>query len=165
MHRNVEVVAIKSLLPILLPKAIDWCMATSSSAATTGVPLNAAGMEDARAVGVVRPERIRLLVVDTMPTPDNPILAAATASLGFLGASTAGLALGYSILVRKGRLSRRLLSHECRHVAQFEQAGSLPAFLDTYLKEIVEVGYHDCSFELDARNHELPNANLLWRPF
>lgn len=157
--------AIKSLLPILLPKAIDWCMATSSSAATTGVPLNEGGMEDARAVGVVHPERIRLLVVDTMPTPDNPILATAAASLGFLATSTAGLALGYSILVRKGRLSRRLLSHECRHVAQFEQAGSLPAFLEAYLNEVVEVGYDDCSFETDAQDHELPNANLLWRPF
>jgi hypothetical protein len=66
--------------------------------------------------------------------------------------------------VRRGRVSRRLLSHECRHVAQFEDAGSLPTFLTSYLNEIVANGYDDCSFEVDARSHERPNADLTWRP-
>jgi hypothetical protein len=61
-------------------------------------------------------------------------------------------------------LSRRLLSHECRHVAQFEGKGSLVDFLGSYLGEIVTSGYEDCSFEVDARAHELPNATLTWRP-
>lgn len=103
-------------------------------------------------------------VVDAMPEPDDVMLARAAASIGFLGPTTAGLALSHSILVRRGRLSRQLLSHECRHVAQCEAAGSLPDFLNAYLRELVKVGYDDCSFEVDARRHELPNADLTWRP-
>ncbi len=154
----------KALLPIVLPQTIDWCHVTAQAAATQGASLTPTALSDARTVGVRHPERIRVLVVDELPTPNNAVLATAAASLGFLGPQTAGLTLGYSILVRRGRLSRRLLSHECRHVAQFEAAGSLSAFLTQYLEEVVEVGYEECSFEADARAHELANANLLWRP-
>jgi hypothetical protein len=157
-------VTTKTLLPILLPKAIDWCRVTSQAAATGGASLTANAREDARTVGVEHPERIRVLVLDELPMPDDSILATAAASLGFLGPTTAGLALGYSILVRRGRLSRRLLSHEFRHVVQFEAAGSLSAFITKYLEELVEAGYEESSFEVDARAHELPNADLRWRP-
>jgi hypothetical protein len=37
--------------------------------------------------------------------------------------------------------------------------------LDAYLRELLEVGYDACSYEVDARNHELPNADLRWQPF
>jgi hypothetical protein len=119
---------------------------------------------DARAVGVERPEMIRVLVVDEIPSPDDLMLAKAAGTLGFLGSHTAGLALGYSVFIRRGHLSRRLLSHECRHVAQFEAKGSLAEFLAIYLAEIASIGYDECSFEIDARSHELPNADLTWRP-
>ena len=155
---------IKALLPVLLPRAIAWCERVSADALTRGAPLKATAISDARAVGVQRPESIRVLVVDGIPTPDDALLASAAAGVGFLGSTTAGLALGYAIFVRRGRLSRRLLSHECRHVAQFEGKGSLPDFLATYLGEIVATGYDDCSFEVDARNHELANVDLTWRP-
>jgi len=69
-----------------------------------------------------------------------------------------GLTLGYTILICHGHLSRRLLSHECRHVAQYEQAGSIASFLPTYLGAIVQVGYWNCPFEQDARSHELSDT-------
>ncbi|HKO52681.1 MAG TPA: hypothetical protein VJV79_33470 [Polyangiaceae bacterium] len=155
---------IKALLPVLLPHAIDWCERVSAKASAEGFPLKPSAVSDARAVGVKQPERIRLLVVDEIPTPDDSLLATAAATIGFLGSSTAGLALGYAIFVRRGRLSRRLLSHECRHVAQFERIGSLSEFLSIYLNEIAATGYESCTFEVDARSHELPNAGLTWRP-
>jgi len=155
---------IKALLPVLLPHAIDWCERLSANASADGFPLKATALSDARAVGVKQPEKIRLLVVDQIPTPDDSLLATAAAAIGFLGSNTAGLALGYSIFIHRGRLSRRLLSHECRHVAQFEGAGSLSEFLTRYLNEIAATGYDNCSFEIDARSYELPNADLTWRP-
>lgn len=150
-------------LPLLLPRAVRWCQSLAADVAARGAPLLPTALEDARTVGVVEPEWIRVLVVDTMPSPRDVLLGPAAAAIGFLGSDTAGLALGYAIFVRRGRLSRRLLSHECRHVAQCEAAGSLPTFLDRYLRELVAVGYEDCSFEVDAREHELPNADLRWR--
>lgn len=155
---------LKPLLPVLLPRAVAWCERIAAHAASVGQPLKQTALADARAVGVARPENIRVLVVDSIPAPSDTLLASAAAAIGFLGPTTAGLALGYSIFVRRGRLSRRLLSHECRHVAQFEGTASLDAFLKAYLNEIVTAGYDDCSFEVDARSHELPNADLTWRP-
>ena len=69
-----------------------------------------------------------------------------------------GLTLGHSILIRHGRMSRRLLSHECRHVFQYEQAGSIATFLPHYLRSIVQVGYWESPFEKDARDHELADV-------
>ncbi len=152
------------MLPLLLPRAIEWCSAVARKAASSGVPLTQTAFEDARTVGVRYPEKIRVLIVDHFPLPSDVLLRSAAASLGFLGSNTAGLTLGYSILVRRGRLSRRLLSHELRHVAQCEDAGSLSAFLTAYLEALVTSGYENSSFERDARDHELPNADLHWRP-
>lgn len=70
----------------------------------------------------------------------------------------AGLTLGYSILICRGHKTRRLLSHELRHVFQYEQHGSIAAFLPVYLMQIATVGYQSAPFEQDARAHELTNA-------
>jgi hypothetical protein len=154
---------IAAALPLLLPRAIRWCEGLAADVAARGAPLLPAAVEDARSVGVEKPEAIRVLIVDEMPAPRDLLLAPAAAALGFLGSDTAGLALGHAIFVRRGQLSRRMLTHECRHVAQCEAAGSLPVFLEQYLTELLAVGYEACSFERDARAHELPNADLRWR--
>lgn len=41
---------------------------------------------------------------------------------------------------------------------QYEQAGSIAAFLPRYLQQIVTVGYNNAPFEIDARSHELGHA-------
>jgi hypothetical protein len=66
-----------------------------------------------------------------------------------------GLTLGYAVLVCPGYgRDVRLLSHEFRHVYQYEQAGSIAAFLPVYLQQIVTVGYQNAAYERDARAHE-----------
>ena len=65
-----------------------------------------------------------------------------------------GLTLGYSVFVCTGHVNPRLLRHEFRHVYQYEQAGSISAFLPVYLGQIVRIGYRDAPFEVDARAHE-----------
>ena len=56
--------------------------------------------------------------------------------------------------IRHGFVTNRLVSHELRHVHQYEAAGSIAAFLPVYLAQIVSVGYEQAPFELDARHHE-----------
>lgn len=146
---------LKALLPVLLPKAIAWCESVSANIQAQGDALSETAMADARAVGVQHPGRVRIQFVEAFPMPNDPMLARAARAVDFLGPSTAGLTLGYGILVKRASFSRRLLSHECRHVAQFEQAGSLRGFLEAYLTELVASGYEACSFERDAREHEL----------
>ncbi len=142
-------------LPKLLPRAIAWAEAQSRSVLEAGVVPSAAQRVLASSVGVRNPEKIRVSVVDRMPFPDDVELRTAAIQAGLLAPDTLGLTLGYAVLVRRGFETRmRLLSHEFRHVYQYECAGSIASFLPVYLQEIVAHGYTDAPSEIDARTHE-----------
>jgi hypothetical protein len=140
--------------PRLLPKAIEWAESEEAAALHKGSPLNASGVRLARVVGVRRPELIRVVEAIELPFPADPELTFAATQTGLLGTHMAGLTLGYAVFVRAGHRSARLLSHECRHVYQYESAGSIAAFLPAYLEQIVSFGYEQSPFEVDARTHE-----------
>ena len=141
-------------LPRLLPGAIAWAEARSAEILANGGALNDIGIRLARSVGVSRPERIRILEVKAMPLPDDPQLRFAALQTGLLGPNIAGLTLGYGIYIVAGHGSNRLVSHECRHVFQYEVAGSIAIFLPNYLQQIATVGYELAPLEIDARAHE-----------
>lgn len=143
------------VLPAALPAAIAWADTQSARGLAHGVPLTPALLADARAVGVAQPERIRVAIVPHLPFPDEPPLAAIAADAGLLGPGTVGLTLGHAVFVVEGHDTRRLLTHEFRHVHQFEAAGSMTAFLARYLHEIATVGYDASPLEADARQHEI----------
>jgi hypothetical protein len=143
-----------TVLPVLLPQAIAWAEARSAEVATSGVALTEPGLRFARRVGVRRPEFIRISEVRQLPLPEDPALRHAALQTGLLGPNMGGLTLGYSIYVVAGCGSDRLLSHECRHVYQYETAGSIAAFLPQYLQQIAVYGYENAPFEVDARRHE-----------
>ena len=145
---------LQAALPFLLPKAIAWAKRESQRIANSGRALTECEQELAREVGVAKLEQIRIALVDALPLPDDPELRAAALQTGLLGRDTAGLTLGYSIFVCEGYETVRLLTHEFRHVYQYEQAGSIAAFLPGYLKQVVRFGYSSASFEKDARAHE-----------
>lgn len=145
---------LQAALPSLLPKTIAWAERESQRIANSGRALTEREQELAREVGVAKPEQIRIALVDALPLPDDPELRAAALQTGLLGRDTAGLTLGYSIFVCKGYETARLLTHEFRHVYQYEQAGSIARFLPGYLQQVVEVGYANTTFEKDARAHE-----------
>jgi hypothetical protein len=146
-------------LPVLLPGAIAWAERRAKRAAAVGAPLTPEEEQVARAVDVAQPERVRIeMVGDSLPMPDDPALRAAAVQAGLLGQGMVGLTLGHSIFICRGRKSRRLLSHELRHVHQYEQYGSIAAFLPVYLKQVIEVGYANAPLERDARAHELRDA-------
>lgn len=142
-------------LPVLAPKAIEWAEAHSVSIAKNGLALDETLIEVAKRVGVQHPERIRVALVPTMPLPDDPALQAACAAVGFLSEHFSGLTLGHGIYIREGGGTVRLLSHEFRHVYQYEQAGSIASFLPEYLRQIFTIGYDDAPLEIDARAHEI----------
>lgn len=152
---------LKSLLPLLLPKAISWAEERAAEIAARGRPLNNAELAIARKVGVVHAEKVSVLIVDRLPMPADPLLHDAAIETGLLGPNTVGLTLGYGIYIRDGHYSVRLLLHECRHVRQYEVAGSIADFLPCYLKQIVHLGYDDAPYEIDARAHEIDDSPSL----
>ena len=146
-------------LPSLLPGAIAWAEARAKKALEVGVSLTSEEQNVARAVGVVKPELVRIEIVeDRLPAPDDPLLQTAATQAGLLGPGMVGLTLGHAIFICRGHRTRRLVSHELRHVYQYEQHGSIAAFLPVYLRQVVEFGYQDAPFERDARAHEYRDA-------
>ena len=145
MDLNVE-------LPRLFPLAAQWAAEQSARILAEGIPLSAPGAQLARLVGVQHPELVRLLVVAEIPAPQEPALKAACAQLEFLGPNTAGLTLGAGIFIKRGlEQDRTLIAHELRHVSQYEQFSSIPAYLAVYIPELIQFGYSLAPMELDAQ--------------
>ena len=145
---------LQAVLPSLLPLAITWAEARAAEGAHSGIALNNHLLTIARSVGVVQPELIRIALVHSLPMPQDPMLHAAAVQTGLLGPGMVGLTLGYAVFVCHGYDTVRLLSHEFRHVYQYERAGSIAAFLPVYLVQIVQFGYANAPFEQDACAHE-----------
>ena len=145
---------LRPALPLLLPAAIAWAEARSQDAAAAGAALNERGITIARAAGVQRPELIRVSLVESLPLPEEATLRGAALQTGLLGPGMVGLTLGSSVLVYSGHETVRVLSHEFRHVHQYEAYGSIAGFLPVYLQQIVEFGYPNAPLEIDARAHE-----------
>ena len=143
-----------AVLPQFLPRAIAWAEAKSDEVLKEGKPLSIEGLALARAVGVARPELIRVSLVESLPLPEDPELREAALQSGLLGPNMVGISFGHAIYICNGHATNRLLSHECRHVYQYETAGSIAAFLPLYLDQIITYGYEQAPLEIDARNHE-----------
>ena len=138
----------------LAPRVIEWGERRSRDVIASGAKLDAKSLKLAAAVGVKNPERIRMAVVDRIELPQEPMLRAAGTRVG-LSQSADGMTLGYAVVVRRGHeANARLLSHEFRHVAQYEACGGIAAFLATHLAHLSLHGYDNSPFELDAERHE-----------
>ncbi|NNU42426.1 hypothetical protein [Ramlibacter montanisoli] len=146
---------LQPLLPELVPKAIAWAKIQSEHIRSTGYSLNEKGFAIARQVGVLSPELVRVRYVSQLPVPDDPELRKVALGTGLLGPGMVGLTLGHGIFVVDGYGDVRLMSHELRHVQQYEAFGSIEAFMPVYLAQIASVGYRDAPLEQDARAHEV----------
>lgn len=149
---------LQTVLPQILPHAVAWAEFQSQHVASLGMVLPEELQNVARRVGVQRPSLIRIKLVDRLPLPEEPTLRKAALETGLLGPNMVGLTLGYSILLVQGHDSVRLISHECRHVHQYEVLGSIEKFLPIYLQQIVEFGYENAPLEVDARTYEIEDA-------
>ena len=142
-------------LQSLLPLAIRWAEDHSAQVQADGTYLTAEQIEIAKQVGVTSPEKVKILVTDAIPFPQHEELSTAAKQIGFLSEEMNGLTLGHSIYLRKGMINNQILSHELRHVYQYEVFGSIPGFLVEFLKQIVLVGYENSLLVQDAKQHEV----------
>lgn len=130
-----------------------WAEAESANVLATGNGLDPEELRLAHAVGVAHPGRIRILEVEEMPVPAAPQLEiearALELNLDFVR-KVPGMTLGYGILIRRGTRNHSLVAHECRHVYQVEQAGSLRKFLKTYINQVRIQTYFGSDLEQDA---------------
>jgi hypothetical protein len=143
--------ALVSQFDVLLPLAANWATEQEQRILRDGVPLSRREISDARAVGVKEPERVRLLPVDAIPAPTDPVLKAACDATNFVPVAPRGLTLNYGVFVRNDCWGdRALLVHELVHTAQYERLGGIEPFLRQYLFECATVGYSKSSMESEA---------------
>jgi hypothetical protein len=142
---------IVSQLETLIPLAAAWAAEQEERTVREGVPLSNKEMADARAVGVLDPQRVRLLKVDEVPRPEHPGLRAACDAIGFLTPPPRGLTLQYGIFIRSDCWrNRSLIVHELVHTAQYERLGGILPFLAKYVFECVSIGYAQSPLEQEA---------------
>src|SRR5688572_24747047 len=91
------------LLPLSWPVVVLWARRQQARILKHGSGLDAEGLAIARAVGVARPERIRVLRVDHVPIPFARLAAALARRLGLPGPDVDGMTLGHGIYLRGPR--------------------------------------------------------------
>ncbi|VAW58863.1 hypothetical protein MNBD_GAMMA11-625 [hydrothermal vent metagenome] len=138
----------------IINSACNWVNAENLANQDNFRPLNSTEISIAKKVGVNLPDKIRLIEVVSMPLPADPQLKKLCDKYEFMGDNSIGLTLGYPVYIRKAYLCTRLLSHEFRHVQQYEQCGSIQQFLLEYITQVMHSGYLNAPFEIDARDHE-----------
>lgn len=136
----------------LLPLACEWAEQQQEHILKTGAALTESQLDDARLVPVTSPEKVRLLKVDQIPWPENPMLLSIGRQAGFFTEDTEGLAIGYGIFIKSNRRrDRRLIVHELVHVSQYERLGGISEFIEQYVNEYLNDGDYDGPLETEAR--------------
>jgi hypothetical protein len=140
------------LVPVILPLACAWVRRQEGRILRDGVPLNSTQMRDAHAIGVLHPERVRVLHVSTVPLPGSWFAGVAQYFGGTSFRDTSGLSAQYGIFIRaRFAADRQLLAHELTHTHQYQRMGGIRPFLRQYLHECLTVGYLDAEMEREAR--------------
>jgi hypothetical protein len=131
----------KNVMQQILLKACDWAVSHERLILQQGSMLDDQQLVYAREAGIESADRIKLLLVDTIPQPSDPLLHAACISTNFLGPNTAGLTLNYGIYIKRNEYGIGLLCHELAHVVQYQRLGGMRQFLEQYFKQLIEYGY------------------------
>jgi hypothetical protein len=118
----------------LAPLAYQWAKQQEAYILKHGAPLAPQQLADARLVGVQDSTRVRVLVVDRIPLPDDEELAQAARLAQIITDASRGVAIGHGIIIRADNWqNRELLLHQLVHVAQCERSGGLESFVREYL--------------------------------
>ena len=133
---------------LFLPITLAWYNATEQALLPQGRELTASEQTNARKLGVKHPEKVRVIVTNTFPVPEHPLIAQEAKEFGLGSESEEGRTMGYAILL-KSRADQTTLHHELVHVSQIERLGQA-RFLERYLYEIEILGYARAPLELEA---------------
>jgi hypothetical protein len=118
----------------LLPLAYQWCKATEQFVLAHGAPLGPRHLADARLAGVRDCSRIRIMVVDRITLPEDPLLAAAARRAQIITEETRCVGLGHALIIRADAWGdRELFVHNLVHIAQCERSGGLEQWVYRYL--------------------------------
>lgn len=134
----------------LLPRAMDWFAEVETDLLPQGRPLSEGEMAFARQLGVIRPERVRVVVLASFPMPEDQVLRAEAERYGLGSTSEGARAIGYVIMLKpRFAKSSTVIAHELVHVSQHDRLGRA-GFLRRYITEMEIMGYSRSPLELEA---------------
>src|SRR5262249_1759851 len=137
----------------LLPLAYEWARKLEEAALAHGHSLGPSHAWDAHLAGVKDCARIRVLVVDRIPMPEDPSLAEVPRRLRIIPQDTRWMGFGHALVVRGDSWNdRELILHNLVHIAQCERAGGLEQWCRQYLADRTNCpNFTMGSFEEEAR--------------
>lgn len=118
-----------------------------------GRPLTADELALARAANIKHPDRVRILVLPSIPVPQSAYLRAKLDELDLLQLIrlARGTTKGYGIIVtHSGSRRRKVIAHELVHVGQYEQLGGIAALMRHHLPDLISNGYRRSTIESEA---------------
>jgi hypothetical protein len=118
----------------LLPLAYEWAKAQEAFILERGASLGPRQITDARRVGVQDCSRVKVLVVDRIPLPEDAQLAEAARRTHIITDASRGVTIGHGVIIRGDCWGdRELILHQFAHIAQCERSGGLEPYLRQYL--------------------------------
>jgi hypothetical protein len=140
------------LVPLVLPIAVNWVHRQEARILASGRKLDRVARADAEKLGILDPDRVRVLHVSRIPLPGSFLARFARPFVGTSFQQTSGLSARYGIYVRADLAAdRSLLAHELTHTRQYEALGGVRPFLRQYLTECLVHGYFAAPMEEEAR--------------
>ena len=120
----------------LLPLAYEWAKTQEQFILARGTPLDDRYTSDAERLGINDITRIRVLVVDRVPLPENEELANAARQTQIITGASRGVTIGHGIIIRADAWGdRELVVHQLVHVLQCERSSGLDAYVRSYLSD------------------------------
>jgi hypothetical protein len=142
--------AVRIKLDRFYPRVQAWYDAVEARYLPLGRPLTAQEMDDARRLGVLQPQDVRVVVLDAFPMPEDVELRTEAERHGLGSRMEAGRTMGHAILLKPWTADEpTVLRHELVHVAQTDRLGR-EGFLRRYLLELEMLGYARSPLELEA---------------
>ena len=146
----------QQLLDTVVPfnqPAIEFARQNEQLALSKGEPLNQAQLAIANRIGIKESQKIRVLYVDTLPFPEDKLLAQLAKRNNLESPYMLGFTYGYGIFIKKPyKTDLELLAHELVHVSQYETLG-IDGFIKRYLLELAVMGYRQAPLEVEAYNN------------
>jgi hypothetical protein len=142
--------AVRTKVERFYPLVRAWYDAVEARYLPLGRPLTARELDDARWLGVLRPQELRVVVLDAFPMPEDVELREEAERHGLGSRTEAGRTMGHAILLKAWAVDEpTMLRHELVHVAQMDRLGR-EGFLRRYLLELEILGYARSPLELEA---------------
>lgn len=134
----------------LLPRVLEWYTTVETELLPQGRLLSETEMKIARQLGVIRPESVRIIVLEIFPMPEDRVLRAEAERYGLGSAAEGARAIGYVIMLKpRYAKSSMIIAHELVHVSQHDRLGRA-AFLRRYITEMEMLGYSRSPLEIEA---------------